>query len=374
MEQNIPNENSSLKDENIMKDSERNIIYINELNNQSHHSSSSSDEDKPNKTIKTFRTKNVESDINKYEDREINKSILSQKSKKKKTCCNKFSEVFKILKQMVYIFLMIICSFCNFSYSNIPFTIFGALLISLLFIKMRCIIKAITVIYILTFTYACILLLSKFTLGMGYLGNTINLYSFVIDNKDLLINLGLSFLENDGVTAWVLTYLPESILILSYLILQIFRRSTENDLEIFLLKLKGRKKYIFFILIILTGMCNSIISSFISFIYGGVFLISLLFWSFNKHKYILSALYAVLIVISTLYLIIFHYFNFYFYRQSLNDLDDYRMKWLGVLNMNKEIYVRIKYIFLKIVLCRICTKCIDLYSVLSCSKDKKQKT
>jgi hypothetical protein len=271
----------------------------------------------------------------------------------------KFKDFFTVFKYILFTFMCVSGSIINFSYLNFTYTFFGSFII-LLFLtsgdkKIVSRILRITLYFLISYTSAVILFKLAILLILWTRGNSPG--SFLQENKILLIDLGLKFLEDNSIAGWVITFLSDALVFLFYFIFRIYRfhllnQKSEKEkikidenyskLEEFLFKFEGRQILMMFLQIIFISSFNSTYVNFLSFFYSLMFILFLLLWSVGVVRKALKILNIFIAYVSFTHFTLFHFFNIYSYRTFyINSYDKERIfKWLGIVKMSPQFYVR----------------------------------
>ena len=130
------------------------------------------------------------------------------------------------LKEILFIILLITINLVNYSILNILYTLVGLILMFFIFNNETKSIKWKNVLIKLTLIYNILVLIFKLIFLGFYLKGFAS--DFVNENRILLINLGLKYLQTEELSKFLNTYLPEGI-ILVVLILYIIYSYGPNE-------------------------------------------------------------------------------------------------------------------------------------------------
>jgi hypothetical protein len=277
---------------------------------------------------------------------EVDNNCNEYKSFAKRTFCQKILKFFEIFKLLIFCLILIISSLTNFSYLNFVYSVLGSLLLILIFLNRKKTIQTASIMFHCLFTLCILVIIFKIIFSIFFWLRAkvpMSIYSFLIDNKQILIDLGLKFMEEDEPVKWINSFISDGFIFSSYLLLRIYRFNYNNFNEAkimsFLCLFNNFENLIFFFVIILLSSFNSLSISFLSFFYSTIFLISILLWSLDYYKKVLKSVYIILIAFSLIHFNFFHFLNIYSFRNGLVDSNLKIFNWLGILRMSYDISV-----------------------------------
>jgi hypothetical protein len=285
-----------------------------------------------------------------------------------------FKNFFSIFKYIIFTFIMVISSVSNFSYFNLPYTFFGSLIILLFLIggNKKFVTKILKFIFYFLISYSSAqiifklsILLILYTRGPG---------GFLFENKNLLNDFGIKFLDEKFYFSYVNTFIGDSLIFVSYFIFQIYKfgnldeknkyqdKEKEKEREInnsqninsqnypqnnseinfFLLKFENKQILMLFIQIILIVIFNSTFVNFLSFFYSLMFILSLILWSLGVVKIMMKTINILIAFIAFSHFSLYHFFNIFSFRNFyITTVDDREkiFRWCGIVKMTPQFYV-----------------------------------
>jgi hypothetical protein len=238
-------------------------------------------------------------------------------------------------KELMFCFVLITACLTNLAILNIPYTLFGFLLMLTLLNASRSANSLKMVVVWIVMGLVCANLLFKIV--MAILHYTHRAEEFVNLNKDLLVSLGVRFVLDSSVYNAVNTFAGDTVILTFLILMLVFktRDTVEKPFEgISTMKFQFYSNFLLFAIIISILIKTSINISFSSILLSLIVHFGLLLWGFDKSTLYHKAMYFILLVLLIIHILITHILNLYY----LNEFYDENptIRWLGILKMNIE--------------------------------------